>query len=278
MELHEFLGISSPIEIVDIGASLAEEPIYKNILTEGYGRVTGFEPNPAEIEKLNAQKKDYETYLPYFIGTGLDATFYETNWALTGSLFEPNEKLLNKFSNLGEATTLVQKHSVQTHRLNNVSEITDIDLLKMDIQGSELNALRNGTEKLRHALVVQVEVEFVELYKGQPLFADVDIFLRHHGFQFHTFSGFGMRSFKPIVVDGNANVGLRQSIWSDAIYVRDWMDLSQVADEKLKKYAFIMHSCYGSYDLAHLVLSHLDTTVGSDYAPRYLAMITAGER
>ncbi|MFY7697106.1 MAG: hypothetical protein ACOVQK_12230 [Cyanobium sp.] len=39
-------------------------------------------------------------------------------------------------------------------------------------------ALQNATTVLATASVIQCEVEFVELYKGQPLFADVDSFLR----------------------------------------------------------------------------------------------------
>ncbi|MCJ8520497.1 hypothetical protein ABID21_003627 [Pseudorhizobium tarimense] len=71
---------------------------------------------------------------------------------------------------------------------------------------------------------------------------------------------------------------MRQQIWSDAIYVRDWMALDVLQDEELKKYAFLMDSCYGSYDLAHAMLASLDASRGTDYAPRYLQMIAAGER
>lgn len=38
-----------------------------------------------------------------------------------------------------------------------------------------------------------VEVEFLELYEGLPLFADVDVFMRSQGFMLHTLHGFGLR-------------------------------------------------------------------------------------
>jgi hypothetical protein len=103
------------------------------------------------------------------------------------------------------------------------------------------------------------------------MFADVDIFLRDRGFQFHTFTGFGTRAFKPMVVGGNINMGLRQYLWSDAIYVRDWMKLDHLAPEKLKKMAIIANDILYSFDLVHLVLGVLDKQCGSDFAPRYLA-------
>jgi hypothetical protein len=31
--------------------------------------------------------------------------------------------------------------------------------------------------------VITTEVEFVPLYEGQPLFGDIDVFLRQHGFK-----------------------------------------------------------------------------------------------
>ena len=37
---------------------------------------------------------------------------------------------------------------------------------------------------LATTLVVYTEVEFVEMYAGQPLFAEVDTFLQPHGFMF----------------------------------------------------------------------------------------------
>ena len=45
----------------------------------------------------------------------------------------------------------------------------------------ELMALEGGTGMLADVLVVHTEVEFVEMYKGQPLFADIDIFCAQRG-------------------------------------------------------------------------------------------------
>ena len=50
---------------------------------------------------------------------------------------------------------------------------------------------------------MQTEVEFVPLYKKQPLFAEVDIALRELGFVFHRFGGMAGRTMKPLVVTSN---------------------------------------------------------------------------
>ena len=43
--------------------------------------------------------------------------------------------------------------------------------MKIDAQGSELNILEGGEKFLKNNLIgLQIEVEFNEIYKGQPLF------------------------------------------------------------------------------------------------------------
>jgi len=56
--------------------------------------------------------------------------------------------------------------------------LTDIDFIKLDTQGSELQILQGASSVLTDSVFgLEIEVAFTELYKGQPLFADVDLFL-----------------------------------------------------------------------------------------------------
>lgn len=55
-------------------------------------------------------------------------------------------------------------------------------LLKLDVQGAELDVLRGATTLLQRVDWVYLEVSFVELYDGQPLAAEVDDWLKAHGF------------------------------------------------------------------------------------------------
>jgi len=272
--LLEFFPEDFQINILDVGAALLEKPPYQSLVDAGRGRIFGFEPDKQACDRLNREYGDPHRFFPFFVGNGRSAVFHETNWAPTGSLFEPNTRLLEKFQNLAELVTPVATHPVNTTRLDDIAEIDDIDFIKIDVQGSELAIFQNASRVLSGTVLIQTEVEFVELYKGQPMFADVDIFLRSEGFQFHTLNGFGGRVFKPLLANGDVNAALRQALWSDALYFRDWMHLEDLSETKLRNYAILAHEVVGSYDLAHLALSALDNKTGRGIAADYLKRLS----
>jgi FkbM family methyltransferase len=58
-----------------------------------------------------------------------------------------------------------------------------IHVMKFDIQGHELAALKGAARSLhKHTLAVYVEIWFNAGYAGGAVFAEIDLFLRGHGF------------------------------------------------------------------------------------------------
>ena len=52
------------------------------------------------------------------------------------------------------------------------------DLIKLDTQGSELDILKSlSSKQLDEVIYIEIEAEFIELYKNQPLFRDIDLYL-----------------------------------------------------------------------------------------------------
>jgi FkbM family methyltransferase len=156
--LLEFFPEDFLINILDVGAALLERPAYQSLVDSGHGRIFGFEPDQQACEQLNREYGKPHRFFPYFVGDGDPATFHETNWAPTGSLYEPNSKLLEKFQNLAELVTPVATHSVNTTRLDDIAEIADIDFIKIDVQGSELTVFENASRALSTAVLIQTEV------------------------------------------------------------------------------------------------------------------------
>ncbi|MDZ4852006.1 MAG: FkbM family methyltransferase [Pirellulaceae bacterium] len=192
---------------------------------------------------------------------------------MTGSVFEPNTPLIEMFQGLPDVLRVVAKHPVNTVRLDDLDAISDIDLIKIDIQGGELTVLENAIRQLKNVAVIQTEINFVELYKKQPLFADVDRFLRSQNFQFHFLTAPSTRAFKPLLLDNEPHKGLTQTLWTDAVYVKDWMRLDELSIPKLKNFAVIIHDIFRSYDLAHLILQTMDRKANTRLANAYMARL-----
>jgi hypothetical protein len=133
--------------------------------------------------------------------------------------------------------------------------------------------MRHAVDRLRDAVVVQTEVEFVQMYQGQPLFAEVELFLRAQGFVLHRFMPLMSRTLKPMVANNDTYSGLSQTMWTDAIFVKDFAYPDRLSPGQLLRLAAIVHDCYRSYDLSlHMLLAH-DRREGTSFGPRLLAAI-----
>jgi len=273
--IFELLPKFAPIQIIDVGAMAVGDEVYAPLLQAGAGKVLGFECVAAECDRLNAIHQGTHRYLPHAIGDGRERVFHECNFPMTSSLYEPNTALLAKFQNLENLTQVVKKGPIATHRLDDLPEAAGADFLKLDVQGAEVDVMNGAERILADAVIVHTEVEFVAMYRDQPLFAEVDQRLRRSGYVFHRFAGIAGRTFQPLVVNQDVNQMLSQMLWADAVYVKDFMALDRLPPEKLLKMATILHAVYGSFDLALQALQAYDaqrqTTLGGAYFGRLTA-------
>ncbi len=275
--LITMLGDACPtIHVVDVGAMWlgAEHLAYKALFKAGIAKVVGFEPVQVECEKLNALQLQNHSFLPYFVGDGSERTFHLTNYSMTSSLYPPNEKVLKLFNQLREFTTTIKTEQVQTRRLDDIPDIIGADFIKCDVQGADLDVLKGAEGHLAKALVVQVEVEFLPLYEGQPLFADVDTYLRSQGFVLHTLEDLMGRAMKPLIVNGGLDKPVHQLLWADAIYIKDFGRFEKLGPADLLKLAVILHEVYGSFDIAQFALYHYDLKTQAGLWPEYMKQLT----
>ncbi len=268
---------SEPIKIIDVGAMMFDDkpPDYHALLKPGVAKVIGFEPDEQECQKVNQSYTGDCLCLPYFIGDGSERTFNLCNCNMTSSLYEPNTKLLEKFQALSELTQVVKRCTVSTKRLDDINEVQNADYLKIDVQGAEVDVFNGAKNLLADIMIIHTEVEFVPMYIDQPLFAEVDQILRKNGFLFHKFMYKQMagRTFKPLIIENNIYQPLSQALWSDAIYVKDFLHYDQTLPEKLLKLAVILHDVYGSYDFVHYILAQYDKHTSAKCAEQYLQQL-----
>lgn len=263
--LTELLPDTGIVSIVHVGARMYDghEESYEHLVKLGRARLIGFEPDPAECKRMASRyPPPGYTFLPFFVGSGDVGTFHETASPSAASLYRPDMQRLARFHNLADLFEVGATRSVVTQRLDDIPGVEAMNFLKIDVQGAEMDVFEGAARLLSTCDVIQAEVEFVALYEGQPMFADVDRHLRAQGFQFHTFLDFGGRCFKPLVANQNPNQGLRQYLWADAVYVRDFMNFAQIPTERLAALAIILHDIYSSVDLCMVALTEIDRRVG----------------
>jgi FkbM family methyltransferase len=237
--------------VVDVGANPIDgDAPYKPMLSRRLCTVTGFEPQPDGLASLNARKTELETYLPYVIGDGSPGTLHIAVVPGMTSLFEPNPAVLKWFNGFAEWATVKEKLPVTTRRLDDLSEIAALDLLKIDVQGAEVSVFNGGRERLQRAVAVHTEVCFLSLYKGQPLFGEIDLELRSLGLIPHHIDHVNKRTILPAYDPSAPNSALNQVLFADVVYVRDFTKAEAMDDEQLKHLAIIAYTCYGSFDLA----------------------------
>ncbi len=168
-DLARLLGMRRLTHVVDIGANPIDgTPPYRPLLDAQLCRLTGFEPQASALAELNLKKGANEAYFPYAVGDGKEHTLNLCAYSGWTSMFVPSAAALEVFSFFKNNARVVGQTRIQTHRLDDLSEVTDIDFLKMDIQGGELGVLMHGREKLKNAAAIQVELQFVNLYEGSP--------------------------------------------------------------------------------------------------------------
>jgi hypothetical protein len=148
--------------------------------------------------------------------------------------------------------------TVSTRRLDDIAEISAIDYLKIDAQGSELSIFRHGQQRLMQAVAIQTEVSFLPLYHDQPTFGEIDIELRGLGFVPHAFVAINKRLIAPMFNAADPYAAIHQLLEADVIYVRDFTKPDAMSDEQLTQLAMIAHHCYQSHDLAVNCIHHLE--------------------
>lgn len=169
--------------IVDIGANRGQFALVCRKLFP-QGRIDSFEP----LEKPAARFRrvfagDARTNLyQYAIGPKEEDAVIHVSKRDDSSSLLPISKLQSTLFPHTEEYATQTVHVCPLERLISKSDIERPALLKLDVQGYELAALRGCQALLPCFEHVYVECSFVELYEGQALAHEVIDFLRQEGF------------------------------------------------------------------------------------------------
>jgi FkbM family methyltransferase len=161
---HEVTGI------IDGGAS--DGRISKRLLRKfPAAHAYAFEPNPLYFDPLQQYAKEG------------NADLYITESPGCTSLLSPGKRL-EEISPHGASVKSVEKIRIVTiDEWARRSANPAIQVMKFDIQGEELRALRGAVRVLHSStLLVYTEIWFNCPYEGGAIYSEIDLFLREHGF------------------------------------------------------------------------------------------------
>ena len=221
---------------------------------------------------MNSEASEGIKYYPYALGKANEKKkLYNTQAPMCTSLYKPNEKLISLYNNLDFAY-LKNETEIETITLDNFiskNTIDNLDFIKIDTQGSELDIFNGGKNSLKNVVKIICEVEFVPIYEDQPLFGDVNKFLNDNGFMFNKFLGLSGRALKPLILNKDPNKA-SQHMWSDAVFIKNIEVIQNLSDEKLLKLS-ILSAAYFSMDLTFFCLSIYDRRYSSNLAKNWIS-------
>lgn len=242
--------------IVDVGAKGGAHWRWRNCAFPI--KFIGFEPDVQECKRLT---NDREIYLPYALwsSTG-ERTLYRIHSPFGSSFFEPNYPFICRFI---ESVHYEPRPpiKIQSHRLDDALAtiaVADIDMLKVDTEGADLEILKGAGTLLSKIVAVEVEVWFDQVSKGAPFFADIDNYLRANGF--HLFDLAKANYFRRSLVGGPKG----QLVAGNALYFKFSEGLST---EKLAKLA-VLAAAYDHCDFATDISSQLGNQTVSEFVAR----------
>ncbi len=251
---------TSKLQAVDVGAAggmPAHWSPYKAVLD-----IDAFEPDVAEFHRLSARREEAIRWHPFALaGQSGTRDFYELRRPTGSSLLPPNPEVLGCYAS-------PSYYDVKTTRRIDCLSLGDFlrsigrspQLLKLDTQGTELEILQSlDPSQLASVLAVEVEVEFLELYAGQPLFVDVHRFMIGSGFQLAD-----LRTHRAYRTDGREEraylrrvlkIGVgkptlsAQLVAGDALYLRTGDPECVFASPLQMARSLIVNQIYRYYDL-----------------------------
>lgn len=262
VENIKLTNIKINFTIIEIGAvqiKNEKEPFYELLDYFPSSRIIGFELEKAVCEKMNSESSKGVKYYPYALGKSNEKRkLYITQHPMCCSLYKPNENLIKLYNNF-EVAYLKQETEIDTISLDyfiDKHDVQNIDFIKIDVQGAELDVFKGGSKALKNVLKIVCEVEFVQHYENQPLFGDVCNYLSQHDLMFNKFLGLAGRALKPIVLNNDPNRP-SQHIWSDAVFIKNILKIPNLDNSKLLKLAIFSYM-YGSPDLTVFCLLNYD--------------------
>ena len=263
----DFIKNYSVINVCDIGSSPCQATPFIDILLQNTkSKIVGFEPNIDEFNKL--KNSTNKIYYNYAIGDGETHNLNIYDIPGMTSFLKPNIEYLKLFHKFEEWSKILKTIPVQTKKLDEIKD--KFDFIKIDVQGYESEVIKNGKNKIKDSLIVQIETSPIPLYIDEKPFSYVCSQLEELGFSLHMFNEINTKVFKPMIINKNNYSGLNHLFQLDCVFIKNLNNLNEIDIDSLKKIILIMFWSFKSYDLVHHLITKLDKLTGEKNLQNFL--------
>lgn len=264
--LRDELKPEHPLRILDVGANPINRPDYADLLDMGGCEVWGFEPEESAFAELEKTAGPGAHFINKAVGRPGTGTFYHHPQSGLGSLFPVREESVEYLGHPRWFKDDPQTSEIELVSLDQLDDLPPPDVLKIDIQGGELDVIQTGRDTLSQAICVIPEVRFYRIYEGEPLWGPLDCELHDQGFVLHKLlfaKGTAVRNSQRARMK-NPKAFRNQLIDGDAVYIRNPEMTSDWSDEQLKQLAMASAGVFSSFDLTVFCLDRLVERGGVD--------------
>jgi FkbM family methyltransferase len=182
--LLKYLEKKSPLSLIDIGAH--DGKFAKSVESYcGISQCLLVEPLPHKAAYLRQIFNSQEyTVVESVLSQSSGTVDFEVNAAEATSSMLKIKRPMQELSklNLGESK-IIQCQSQTLDDLVSNHDMKSIDLIKIDVQGSEHLVLSGGEKTLEISKLIWIEVSFKPLYDGSSVFADIYSLLEKSNFR-----------------------------------------------------------------------------------------------
>jgi len=204
---------------------------------------TVYEADPACCPQIEEEQKK-EGYaevrvVPDCVGLSGESVLFNINFEpYTSSMLVLNPKYREYYYDMGRfdytykcAMSPVRQVRMSTVSLDDLTTKLPIDFLSLDTQGSEFEILRGAEQSLAHAIGVETEVSFRQIYDKSAMFGEIQAFLAALGFEFIRFSHITEDGPRSMPTAGRLR---KMQSFGDALFLRvPSMSLTELQKRKL---------------------------------------------
>ena len=179
--IDSLIKLTKPKYLCDIGANNGIWAYVLQQMNPNLEHIVFFEPQTQYQEKLNKLSLSNVTKIIYSCGLGNQKEQRSIKGGTASASFFEAEQQTEYFPD----SLSDKQESVEIQLLDEIyaqDNLPTPDLIKLDVQGFELNVLKGGINTLKKTKYLVIELSFRQFYKNQPSIWEILKFLQDNDF------------------------------------------------------------------------------------------------